>query len=284
MTEHWTRDRPDARQATAGGDDLARVLPLRAFRLEWVDGRSGKKDLGPLPQVPDLGATAELCAWLTTVFGLDPSKPIVGGERKGLRGPEGRIELYRAGAPTLPFEPARTVNQPPRLIEAVSNYAVPTDGKVPPIRAAHCADIVLAIRRLCGESQQLSDDEETLGIIGAFLAGDVEPVAGYTTYGDGVQRYEAAVALGHRREAHTGRPYGTARFLVDANTGELVIGIGDLAAAARRHLGVSLKHGWLDGRMESAGWQRLIIEGWEEPGHRGGHRKFQAYRGMWGLP
>jgi hypothetical protein len=278
------RDRRDARRATEGADELARVLPLRSFELEWIDGRGGKKELGPLPQVPDLGDTPGLCAWLTKMFGLDPSKPIIGGERKGLRGPEGRIELYRAGAPMIPFEPARTVNQPPRLIEVISNYAIPTDGKVPPLKAVHSADIALAIRRLCGESHQLSDEDEMLGIIGAFLAGDVEPVEGFTTYGDGPQMYEAAVALGHRRDTHTGRPFETARFLVDRNTGELVIGVGDLAAAARRHLGVGLRHGWLDGRMDSVGWKRLMIEGWKEPGHRGGHRKYQAYRGMWGLP
>ena len=40
---------------------------------------------------------------------LDPEHPITGGARQGLAGPEGHVELCRAGAPPIRFEPAARI-------------------------------------------------------------------------------------------------------------------------------------------------------------------------------
>jgi hypothetical protein len=71
-------------------------------------------------------------------------------------------------------------------------------------------------------------------------------------------------------------------FLVDANTGELVVPVGGLQRAARRYVGSSLPRGWLDARMEDFGWVRILLDGHALPG-RGGrsgpHKTVSAYRG-----
>ena len=65
-------------------------------------------------------------------------------------------------------------------------------------------------------------------------------VEGRTTYGATAQRFEAAIALRREVDDRTGRPVGAARYLVTRTTGELVIAVGDLQDAARRHVGSSL--------------------------------------------
>ena len=59
------------------------------------------------------------------------------------------------------------------------------------------------------------------------------------------------------------------RYLVDANTGELVIRVGDLQAAARSHIGSSLPRGWLDARMRALGWERRALDGHAVDGRAG---------------
>jgi hypothetical protein len=57
--------------------------------------------------------------------------------------------------------------------------------------------------------------------------------------------------------------------MVDDETGEIVIRVGDLAEAARRHTGGSLKHGWLDAILEDIGWSRVQVQGYAKPGRAG---------------
>ena len=235
-----------------------------------------------LPPVPHSTDVVGLLEWLTAVFSLDGRHPITGGVREGLRGPEGHVALTRAGAPTIRFEPAARINQPQRLVETLSWSLLPTDRAVHAFKAAHCREIAHVIRMLCGVCEELTAEQEAAGIVATMT---IEAVAVHelTTYGTGGQRYEAAVGLRRLMDEHTGRATGPRRYLVDAFTGELVISTFDMHDAARRHTGSSLPHGWVDGRMQALGWERIVVDGHQlagRNGRRGPHARVSAYRGL----
>jgi Bifunctional DNA primase/polymerase, N-terminal len=237
------------------------------------------------PTLPEIrGDTPGLCAWLTAVFALDPKHPITAAVRQGRPGPDSSVVVKRAGlggAYDIRFDPITRLNTPSKLIEALSSYMLHTDGAVPALKTAHCRQISYVVRMLCGASERMSAAEEATGIVGTFLQVAV-PIEGCTTYGNGAQRYEAAVALRRELDPTTGRPLGPLRYLIDADTGELVIAVSDLGDAARRHIGSSLPRGWLDGRMETLGWQRVVLDGHERLGRSGRespHATVITYRG-----
>lgn len=238
-----------------------------------------------LPPVPEGDDPAALSTWLTVAFALDPTHPITAAAHEGLRGAAGHVELKRYDAPPLRFEPAARINTPMRLIEDLSWQAIPTDDPTPPYKGDHCRVIAHTIRRLCGASRAMTDEQETLGIVGVYLAG-AKALEGHTTYGNGPQRYEAATALQREVDDSTGRPIGVPRYLIDSQTGELVIRVADLGITARQHVGSSLARGWLDARMENAGWTRVRLSGHSLPGREGRqagtHARCDAYRGHLG--
>jgi hypothetical protein len=230
-----------------------------------------------LPAVPELEDVAGHCAWLTAVFALDPAHPITGGRRFGIHGPLGHAELSRREASRINFEPVTQINTPTKLIEALTWAAIPSDSAVPALKGEHCRQIAHVVKMLCGMRETLTQEQETTGIIGTFLQGALITEEAVTSYGNSGQRYEAAVAL--RRDL----PYGPPRYAIDFNTGELLIGVGDLAEAARRHLGSRVPRGWLEARMESLGWRKITLEGHALPGRSGRtgpHARIGAYRGF----
>ncbi len=241
------------------------------------DGK-GKPQLPPLPAHDDqLG----LCSWVTAVFNLDTGRPITSGVREGLRGPDGHVKLDRRNAPALRFEPAARINQPARLIETLSWQTLPTDGAVHALTAAHCREISYVVRMLCGISHTITEAQEAEGIVSDFLSA-AERIEGCTTYGTQAQRFEAAISLRRAIDEVTGRKLGVARYLVDGDTGEIVMAVGDLQETARRHVGSTLPRGWLDGRMADLGWTRITLDGHLEPGRSGrrtAHARIFAYRG-----
>jgi hypothetical protein len=253
-----------------GLEQLAAVQAARNGRRggEYEVGFDEKKRL-VLPEPPAHDDADGLCRWLTTVFNLDPAHPITGGERQGLHGPEGHAVLHRRGARKIRFEPIRHILTPMRLAEALEWQALPTDGDVYGFKAEHTRRIAYVVRMLCASAAVLSADQETEGIVTAFLA-EAVPVEGHTTYGDSGLRYEAAAALQRELDEHTGRPVGPPRYLVDRDTGELVVRVSDLSSSARRTLGASVARGWLDARMDGIDWQRLEIQGYGLPGRSGG--------------
>ena len=107
------------------------------------DGQPGKNKLRYddkakliLPRTPDADDPAEQLAWLTAVLNRDPRYPITGARWLGVRGPEGLdVELTRAGAGPIFFEPARQIDTPMRLIEALSWQRAKTDWRCLPLRA-----------------------------------------------------------------------------------------------------------------------------------------------------
>jgi hypothetical protein len=128
----------------------------------------------------------------------------------------------------------------------------------------------------------MTDAQETAGLVGAFLQGAIA-VDGCSTDGTGAQRYEAARALRRDTDERTGRPVGPPHYLVDTNTGELVITVGDLSETARRYIGGSVPRGWLDARMDGMGWTRVRLDGHAQPGReRTGnpHARCDVYRGF----
>jgi hypothetical protein len=267
---------------TLGAFSNGRGVELQAIdgggmAVTWDD--KGKMILPPAPAPTDI---AGLCTWLTIAFALDPQHPITGGERQGRAGPEGHVELRRAGARSIRFEPMSKIHQPPRLIAELGGWLLDTDGAIPAFRAEHCRAIHHVIRMLCGRGSQLSASDEAAGIVGTFL-GAAQAGEGLTTHGTTQQRYEAATALQRSLDEDSGRPIGAMRYLIDASTGELVIRVADLAVAARAHAGTGLAHGWLDGRMDALGWVRVRLSGYSQTGRdgrrTGTHVRCDAYRG-----
>ena len=259
---------------------------------------SGGED-GGLPPLPDSDDTPALCVWLTSAFALDASRPIVGGRWLGVRGPDGHVELRRGGARPIRFEPVRHVNSPMRLIESLSWFRERGDGLLPAYRSSHCRQIAHAIATVCDAAAADDAEAEAHAIVAAYTAA-AEPVEGLTTYGTAQQRYEAALGLRRSGDEMTGRAVGPARYLIDAGTGqridadtgelldvgadpEVVLPVGELADTARRVIGSSLPRGWLDARLAAIGFERIILEGWAEPGRagrRGSHARIHAYRGV----
>jgi hypothetical protein len=262
-------------------DGLEQLAAVQASRnghrgAEYAVGfdDKGKLKLPPKPERDDIPG---LCRWLTGVFALDRAHPITGGERQGLHGPEGHVELCRAGAPPLRFEPVTRLSNPTRLREVLETSTLPSDGELPGFRAEHTYAIAHVVRMLCGHAEGLSAEAETLGIVDSFLA-DAAPVEGHTTYGTAGQRYEAAVAL-QQPVGEYGEP---ARYLLDSDTGEYVLRVRDLAVSARRQFG-SLPRDWLDARMRDIGWRRVLLDGHALPGRAGRlghHARANVYRGI----
>jgi len=254
---------------------------LTALRDAKATAEADTKAKLTLPVTPAPDDRAGQCAWLTAVFALDPSHPVTGGAREGLRGAAGHVVLNRAGAPPLRFEPASRINQPQRLIEDLSWQMLPSDSAVPALKGEHCRAIAHVVRMLTDAAQVVTDAQETAGIVGAFLS-VAEPVESLTVYGTTAQRYEAAKALQRDLDSLSGRLIGAPKFLIDSNTGELVIRASDLADAGRRHVGSSLARGWLDARMDNLGWTRGRLAGYAEPGRAGRaspHARCDVYRG-----
>lgn len=245
-----------------------------------VDGKGRLR----LPDAPAAPIPALLAQWLTVALALDPEHPIIRGALEGLRGAAGHVVLERLDAPPLRFEPASRINTPMRLVEDRTWQGIPSDDPTPAYKGEHCRQIAHVVRQLCGTRRAMTDRDETEQIIGAYL-GQARVVEGFTTHGTSPQRYEAARALQRDEDDATGRPLGPARYLTDMNTGETIIRVSDLADVARRFLGGSLQRGWLDARMENAGWARVRLDGHAEPGRDGratggGHARCAVYRGL----
>jgi len=304
MRPKWDEPRGDT---TYGRQTIARALegrtdvyrPSKRATEAAVAARPGEQSAAPataayaleydakgnlkLPPTPDLQDVAGQCAWLTAVFALDREHPITSGERQGVFGPEGHVELRRAGARSIRFEPASRINTPLKLIETLAWAVLHTDSAVPAFKGAHCAQIAYVVRMLCGAVEALTDGQEAAAIVATFLSGAVEVEHDVTTYGNSAQRYEAAISLRREIDQASGRPIGQVRYARDANTGELLIAVADLADAARRHAGSSLPHGWLDARMAALRWQRIMLQGYALPGRdgrKGPHARIGAYRGI----
>lgn len=268
----------DGRIEFYGGIARARARSGAGPAVEMTITDKGKLALPPVPIETDV---AGHCAWLTCVFNLNLLNPITGGHWQGVRGPDGQIALHRADAPDIRFDPARAMNTAKQLTESFVGRKHTGDGMLHAFTVEHCRRISYVVQCLCDTSGAQTEQEEATGIIGTFMQG-ATAVDGHTTYGTAAQRYEAAFALRREVDDKTGRPAGPMRYVIDLNTGELVIAVGDLADAARRHVGSSLPRGWLDGRMANLGWDRARLDGHAKPGRAGRsspHATVNVYRG-----
>lgn len=231
----------------------------------------GKLTLPPIPEHDD---HAGLCRWITVAFNLDPRHPIRDGRRDGDAGPRGHAVLLRVEAPEIRFEPITQLGEPRSLIPVLSSYKLPTDGIVHDLKAAHCRQVFHVVTMLCAIGTATTAEQETWGIVGDLLLIG-EAVGGFTLRGTVAQRYEAA---GELRRGPDGRP----RYLVDEQTGEVAVMASEMQAIARRHVGATMSHGWLDARIAGIGWERVLLDAWERPGRagrRGDHRRCVVYRG-----
>jgi hypothetical protein len=200
-------------------------------------------------------------------------QPVVGAAHQGLRGPDGQVEVRRAGDLSIRFEPAGSVSTARRLLTQLGWQLQPYDGEPYGFKEEHARRIAHALRMLCGIAREADELEEIGGVVATFLSSAV-PVEGCTTYGGTENRFAAVEAL---------RPEVSRHYLVDKNTGEFVIRVGDLQAAAREFVGSSLPRGWLDGRMQLLDWTRLQLQGHREAGRggrRAGHARCDVYRGL----
>lgn len=234
-----------------------------------------------LPEVPAHDDLPGLLAWLTSVLRLDAQHPVTGAKHEGLRGQGGHVELRRAGVPPIRFEPAATISSARRFLPALGWQLHPTDGEPYGFKDDHCRRIAHVVRLACGVCSAPDAAQEAAGIVGTFMS-RAEAVEGHSTYGTPSQRHEAVERLRPATDERSGRAVGCARYLIDDNTGELVVRVSDLQIAAREHIGSGLAHGWLDARMDNLGWTRVRMQGYAHAGRdgrKGPHSRCDVYRG-----
>lgn len=270
--------KPDQEVVALAKDVAARYEPdPDRFRVTFTDDRTPKL---VLPKIPPRDDTPGLCGWLTSVFHLDPDHPVTAAVQHGPRGPDGHVQVRRAGLPSIFFEPAGSVSTARRLLTQLGWQLEPTDSEPYGFRDEHARRIAHVLRLLCGASQEGFEIAEAWGVVVTFMNDAIE-VEGFSTYGATGQRYEAVCALRSDVNEATGRTYGPARYLLDTETGEYVVRVGDLQRTARAAVGSSLPRGWVDSRMELLGWKRLTLEGRSAPGHAAGvHARCSVYRGL----
>ena len=244
-------------------------MTIDTDRLKAVAENNGRGDSGAmkvtfdnkggliLPPTPNHDAHADLCRWITVSFNLDRQHPIHQGRRDGLPGPRGHAVLLRVDAPEIRFEPITVLGEPRPLLTTLNAYAIPTDGAAYTFKTGHAAQVFHVVRMLCAIGAALSAEQETWGIIGDLQAIG-EPIEGFTLRGTVPQRYEAAGALGRPADDY-GRPVGRPRYLIDAQSGEIVVMASELQTIARRYIGATLAHGWLDARIRGIGWERVTV-------------------------
>ena len=137
-----------------------------------------------------------------------------------------------------------------RLIEDLTWQAIPTDDATPALKGDHCRVIAHVIRQLCGATRAMTDEQETIGIVGAYLGAAAPIEKSHDLRHRTATLRSRHVAL--RRDVdgcEPAEPLGQPRYLVNANTGELVdAAFEDQTDVARRYIGSSLARGWLDAR------------------------------------
>ena len=242
-----------------------------AYAVTFTDTKPPKLVLPDPPAHDDL---AGLLAWTTSVLRLDARHPATAVAHQGRRGQDGHIEIRRAGLPAIYFEPASTINAARRFVPALGWQLHPTDGEPYGFKDEHCRRIAHVLRLAAGVCAGPDATQEAAGIVGTFTM-SAEAVEGFTIYGTSGQRHEAVEGL---RNVTFAPP----RYLIDAGTGEYVIRVSDLQEAARRHVGSSLAHGWLDARMEQLGWTRAQLQGYtqsERDSSKRVHNRCDVYRG-----
>lgn len=255
-----------------------------AYEPTWgePDKKTGKRPyfLAALPAQDD---AAGLCEWLTLNLGLDRDHPIVRGRRFGTHDTDGSAVLERRGAPELRFSPITRLSTPTKLLETLGAGMTNKDGVAPPLTGEHCPRIFAAVRWLCDCTAEITSAERVGGIVRAFLSGAERTEGEHTTYGETTssERYVVAQKLTPVRGEY-GRE-GPYQYLVDSQTGEMVIRASDLQAAARAAEGSSLRRGELDALLGEHGWKRITIDGHQNPGRdgrSGPHARVFAYRGV----
>lgn len=247
-----------------------------AYNVQWEDGAKGKPKKLVMPGLPAHDDLAGQLAWLTSVLNLDREHPVTKAVRYGRHGQDGAVELERAEALPLRFEPAAVMNTSRRLLPALGWQLLPTDAQPHGFKDEDCRTIAHVVQLAIGVCKAPTAAQDAAGVVSTFIFRST-PIYEHTTYGPIDERYAALHALVRPDRDRA------SNYLVDRNTGELVIRVCDLKAAAREHEGTGLPHGWLDYRMEALGWQRITIEGRRESGRAGlrsAHLRSSFWRGM----
>lgn len=267
-----------AREPWSASTSRKVVATAQKYEVTFTDDKTPKLVLPVVPEHDDLPG---LLAWLTTVLALDPAHPVTDVRHEGQRGPDGHVHITRAGAGSIRFEPARAISTARQMLPALIFQRHPSDGEPYGFRDQDCRTIAHVITKACGVCAAPDEAQEAAAIVGTFTF-RAEPVEGFTTYGTTAQRYEAAEELRSGFDAYEDRRGGHSRYLVDDHTGEIVIRVSDLQVAAREHTGSSVRHGWLDARIDHLGWARVRLEGRALPGREGRtgpHLRCDVYRG-----
>ncbi len=253
-----------------------------AYKVEYTD-EPGKTPKLVMPGLPTANDLAGQLAWLTSVFRLDVKHPATRVRRYGKRGQSGDIEISRAGARSLDFEPAAAIYSATRLIPMLDCLLISTDGVPYGFKNDHCKMIGRVVNMACEACESPDEAEEAAALVGMFTS-IAMAVPGFTTYGSVTERFEALEVL--RREVHGETEYERTvqrTYLIDSNTGEYVVRVSDMREAARLYGGGQLTHGWLDSHMARIGWTRAKVQGYAESGRagrKGPHLRVDFYRGM----
>jgi hypothetical protein len=244
--------------------EVARIAASIARYAPTTD-KKGKALLAALPGQQDRQGLLE---WLNATLGLDAQHPATGVAITGAAGSAARIEIHRHATAGLVIEPAEATDVPRRLASALTWGGLPGDTVAPTLSVPQCAMVGWCLRALGDAANRTAANDEASDVLDAHL-GAAQAIEGHTIHGDAQACYQAAKALQGTQPDRFGAEYDPGRYLIDANTGELVIRVSDLHAAARRVHGGALPRGFLEGRLTALGWRRVVIEGHEQPGRAG---------------
>jgi hypothetical protein len=275
MTDEPTDAELRAAKAGAAGadDDLAgrRDRKRRSrWAVTWDKTRTPNKPR--MPDLPEHDDSDGQYAWVTSVLHLDRDRPVIKATHQGLSGGAGHVVLERFNAPDIRFEPATKIGSAQKLADELVWQLQPTDGEPYPWSNQQATKIARVVRLLCDATKLSTVDLETELVVTTLLEGSTRK-RGHT-HGTSTERAEVAVAL---------RPVdGVTAYVVDTDTGELVVRVSDLQQIARHITGGSVAYGWLDARMEALNWTRVRLDGHtasESPDKQGAHARVDAYRG-----
>ncbi len=269
-------------RALAADKDPSRAR-FDAYKVQWEEGAKGKPAKLIMPGIPNHDDLAGQLAWLTSVLNLDRGHPVTKAVRYGKHGQDGAVELERADALPLRFEPAAVMNTSRRLLPALGWQLLPTDAQPHGFKDEDCRTVAHVVQLAVGVCKAPTAAQDAAGVVSTFISRST-PIHGHSTYGTITEKWPGLNAL---VKPDRDSRYGASNYLVDSNTGELAIRVSDLKLAARDHEGSSLPHGWLDYRMEALGWKRVMVEGRQRPGReglKGPHLAMLFWRGMWVTP
>ncbi len=228
-----------------------------------------------LPSTPARNDAPALLDWITTVFRLDPQRPVTRVIRQGADH-ELHLTLVRHEAPAIRFNPESLIFNRAKLIPTLGpQRRSPGDadqGETPMFTPPECATVhhVLSMAVTCDEA--IMQEDQTKAMIVAYLHA-ADAIEGFT-----IKTTEADL---HEALRELAVAYGPA-YLIDVHSYRHAIPATPLRKAAKLFLDEPMPWHELTARMSSAGWTRVPLQAHKigSEGKREHHLALVVYTGF----